>query len=126
MSSLTCPSLQIIPPHDVNISDHISTNLTPWPTSWDTAILKEQPSRVVDPLAAVLEGYFTKIQEYCFRREENACSQLKFTFTAMHGVGGDAVRRAFKAFNLPEFIPVPEQVSQMTQLTRRPSRVMKV
>ena len=34
----------------------------------------------------------------------------------MHGVGGDAVKRAFKAFNLPEFVPVPEQVSHCWKL----------
>ena len=28
----------------------------------------------------------------------------------MHGVGADSTRRAFRAFNLPDYIPVPEQV----------------
>ena len=28
----------------------------------------------------------------------------------MHGVGGEAVKRAFRAFNLPELIPVTEQM----------------
>ena len=104
-------SLQIIPPHDVNISHHISANLTPWSTSWDTTIVKQQSSQIVDPLATVIKGYFNEIQQFCYRREENASLGLKFTFTPMHGVGGDAVKRAFKAFNLPEFVPVPEQVS---------------
>ncbi len=72
----------------------------------------EQSSKVTDPLATVLEGYFRDIRQYCYRWEENASTDLKFTFTPMHGVGGDAVLRVFKIFNLPEFIPVTEQASQ--------------
>lgn len=75
--------------------------------------MKQQSSQIVDPLATVLKGYFNEIQQYCYRREKNASLGLKFTFTPMHGVGGDAVKRAFEAFNLPEFVPVPEQVSHM-------------
>jgi len=78
--------------------------------------VKQQSSQIVDPLTTVLKGYFNEIQQYCYRREENASLGLKFTFTPMHGVGGDAVKRAFKAFNLPEFVPVPEQVSHCRKL----------
>ena len=78
--------------------------------------MKQQSSQTVDPLATVIKGYFNEIQQFCYRREENASLGLKFTFTPMHGVGGDAVKRAFKAFNLPEFVPVPEQVSHSWKL----------
>ena len=43
-------------------------------------------------------------------REENSQTKLRFTFTPMHGVGQKFVAAAFEAFNLPEFVSVPEQV----------------
>ena len=35
---------------------------------------------------------------------------MKITFTPMHGVGGEPVVRAFRAFNLDDLIPVTEQM----------------
>lgn len=43
-------------------------------------------------------------------REQNAASPLKFTYTAMHGVGTKFVEEAFKTFGFSPFIPVPQQV----------------
>ena len=103
------PSRQIKPPLDATIQSHISANLTPWPTSWDTSCLHDNP-RLTDPLGSVLDGYFSEILQLCYRREENARSGVKVVYTPMHGVGADGARRAFKAFNLPDFIPVAEQV----------------
>ena len=45
-----------------------------------------------------------------FRFSENASLDLRFTFTPMHGVGGDPVRRAFRAFNHRDLVPVAEQM----------------
>ena len=45
-----------------------------------------------------------------FRRESNAKTSLKFTYTAMHGVGCKFVEEAFKAFNLPGMCLVKDQV----------------
>ncbi len=44
------------------------------------------------------------------RRAENSSTSLKFTFTPMHGVGGEPVQRAFRAFGHKDFIPVVEQM----------------
>ena len=44
------------------------------------------------------------------RSSENRNTDLKFTFSPMHGVGGEAVVRAFEMFNLPELIPVVKQM----------------
>lgn len=44
------------------------------------------------------------------RSSENRNTDLRFIFSPMHGVGGEAVVRAFEVFNLPELIPVAEQM----------------
>jgi phosphomannomutase len=44
------------------------------------------------------------------RYSENPSLGVKVTFTPMHGVGGKPVQRAFRVFNLPELIPVAEQM----------------
>ena len=44
------------------------------------------------------------------RSSENRSTDLRVTFSPMHGVGGEAVVRAFEVFNLPELIPVMEQM----------------
>ncbi len=46
-----------------------------------------------------------------YRRKANSRLKLKYTFTPMHGVGGEAVEKAFAAFGLPSFIPVIEQMT---------------
>ena len=43
-------------------------------------------------------------------REINARSRLKFTYTAMHGVGYKFIQYAFKEFQFGPCIPVDEQV----------------
>lgn len=45
-----------------------------------------------------------------FRYSDNASLGLKFTFTPMHGVGWEPVKRAFEAFNHRDLVPVPEQM----------------
>jgi phosphoglucomutase len=42
--------------------------------------------------------------------DDNAKSNVKFVYTAMHGVGTPFAERAFDAFKLAPFIPVKEQV----------------
>ncbi len=49
-------------------------------------------------------------------RDSNAESSVKFTYTAMHGVGYDFVVDAQKTFGFPSFIPVKEQVTKNIQL----------
>eukprot|EP01086_Lenisia_limosa_P006203 TRINITY_DN24876_c0_g1_i1.p1 TRINITY_DN24876_c0_g1~~TRINITY_DN24876_c0_g1_i1.p1 ORF type:complete len:373 (+),score=163.19 TRINITY_DN24876_c0_g1_i1:548-1666(+) len=46
----------------------------------------------------------------CWHRANNATAS-PVVYTAMHGVGTEAVAKCFKAFNLPAFIPVKEQVN---------------
>ena len=111
MLSLWYISHQIIPPHDKGISAYITQNTTPWASSWDTSVL-ESSSLISDPLQSVKQGYYSSVEKhYCFRRDTNQSTVIKFTYTPMHGVGLPFVRQIFKTFGFPEFIPVKEQVS---------------
>ena len=44
------------------------------------------------------------------RLAENSSPPLKFTFTPMHGVGGEPVQKAFQVFGHKAFVPVVEQM----------------
>lgn len=103
---------QIVAPHDKGIAKCIEENLQPWDVDVD-ALLKQsaQSGRLVDPTADVETNYFTDIQQYSYNKEANAKSELKITYTAMHGVGTPWVAKAFEAFNLPAYIPVEEQIA---------------
>lgn len=50
------------------------------------------------------------MESLCHFKDENAKTDVKFTYTAMHGVGYPAIQKAFEKFNLSKPIPVVEQV----------------
>ena len=110
-SSSSSSFCQIIPPHDKGISQCIHDNLTPWPTSWDTSLIHNNPL-VTDPYSLVKDGYLSSIQRYCYRKEENPRSPVTCVYTAMHGIGYPFVKMAFEAFGLPEIVPVEKQVRE--------------
>lgn len=43
-------------------------------------------------------------------RSDNEASDLKFVYTAMHGIGTPFAKRAFECFGLPPFITVDQQI----------------
>ena len=97
---------QIVPPHDENISASILKNMEPWHSY--------QPGESTRPTQHLSELYFSKLKQSCCNHwEENSCdypgAPPSLTYTAMHGVGHDFVRRAFEVFNLQKFVSVDEQ-----------------
>eukprot|EP01122_Echinamoeba_exundans_P010951 TRINITY_DN420_c0_g1_i1.p1 TRINITY_DN420_c0_g1~~TRINITY_DN420_c0_g1_i1.p1 ORF type:complete len:536 (+),score=130.88 TRINITY_DN420_c0_g1_i1:497-2104(+) len=98
---------QIVEPHDKGISEAIEANLQPWGV--DPHSVKSNPL-VEDPTDSVLDAYFKRIQEWSFHSKDNASRDLKIVYTAMHGVGKECATRAFAAFNLKPFHPVPQQI----------------
>lgn len=50
-------------------------------------------------------------------RELNKDTKMRFTYTAMHGVGYRFVQQVFCEFEIPEVIPVKEQVSLLSLLS---------
>jgi phosphoglucomutase/phosphopentomutase len=102
---------QIIRPHDSNIAKSIEINLEPWPQAWDSSLATQSPLRL-DPLDEVNEKYHQAVStQCCFNGELNEDTKMKFTYSAMHGVGYQFVQRLFSQFGIPEVIPVKEQVT---------------
>ncbi|KAF7723588.1 Phosphoglucomutase-3 [Apophysomyces ossiformis] len=98
---------QIIPPHDEGIAASILKNLEPWSWDYDLATKSELCG---DPTnEGVIDAYFAEVTSQSKFREDNEKTNVRFVYTAMHGVGGPFAKRAFESFGLPEFIPVTEQ-----------------
>lgn len=100
---------QIISPTDKQISQCINENLVPLVTSWDASAVDNSPLRK-DPYQEILKNYNEDLKKLCYLREKNPKSTVKFTYTAMHGVGYPYVMEAFKAFDHNDPIPVVEQI----------------
>ncbi|XP_011310787.1 phosphoglucomutase-2 [Fopius arisanus] len=102
-------SAQIIPPHDKGIQKAILDNLEPSLTSWDVSVLNAAGNLCKDPLAEVLEDYCRIIKRNTVYPEINKSTILKFTYTAMHGVGFEYMKEAFRFANFKPFVIVEEQ-----------------
>eukprot|EP01113_Clastostelium_recurvatum_P029932 TRINITY_DN3624_c0_g1_i2.p1 TRINITY_DN3624_c0_g1~~TRINITY_DN3624_c0_g1_i2.p1 ORF type:complete len:288 (+),score=69.84 TRINITY_DN3624_c0_g1_i2:272-1135(+) len=103
---------QINVPHDKGILQQIDANLAPWDIHHDDLLAKSKDSLLKDPIDEVSAAYFEKVgSTCCFHQAYNASSKVPITYTAMHGVGAEWVARSFATFNLPPYIPVPEQIS---------------
>nr|CAD7195878.1 unnamed protein product [Timema douglasi] len=99
---------QIIPPHDKNIQKSIVEQLTPWETSWDTSVLSTS-NLLKDPYSEVWDAYFDLLRGTVVYPMVNVRSPLKFTYTAMHGVGYPYMKEAFNVVHLQPFLTVSEQ-----------------
>ncbi|AMD20283.1 HDL461Wp [Eremothecium sinecaudum] len=82
---------QIIPPHDLNISNAIEANLKPWDRAWETKQLLEEAwknGRLHDVQAEMVEKYSNKIKDNLIRISHiPSASTPFFVYTPMHGVG---------------------------------------
>ncbi|KAL4227994.1 Phosphoglucomutase-2 [Mactra antiquata] len=100
---------QIIAPVDKGISQCIYDNLEPWKDSWDVDYTETSELRV-DPYDDIHEKYQRDVNKLCYYKEENSKSKVKFTYTAMHGVGYIFTDKSVQQFGFPPVIPVKEQV----------------
>lgn len=77
--------------------------------SWDTTIV-HRSDFVRDPLPQTLVSYYLLISKDLINEHKviNGVSDLKFTYTAMHGVGYNYVLRGFKLAGL-QLVSVVEQ-----------------
>ncbi|XP_051155000.1 glucose 1,6-bisphosphate synthase [Leptopilina boulardi] len=99
---------QIISPHDKGIQKCILENLEPLDSSWNTKEIY-QHSLFNDPLNDVLKEYYNDLKNDVLYSNINENTILKFTYTAMHGVGFNYMSRAFETANFKPFIVVEEQ-----------------
>ncbi|ESO10316.1 hypothetical protein HELRODRAFT_104891 [Helobdella robusta] len=101
---------QIMSPTDSEIEKKILQNLQPWPQSWKTCNLRDH-HLVKDPLKEVKTLYMKALGCLCTNRELNKQTNLRFTYTGMHGVGFKFFKEAFiSVFEFKELVPVKEQV----------------
>ena len=64
-----------------------------------------------EPFDQVYQSYFNDLKNTLFfHRDLNLRTKLKFTYTAMHGVGYEFSVESFKSFDHIPFIPVKEQI----------------
>lgn len=96
---------QIISPHDKNIQALIESNLNPWSQSWSKSLLNQ----TVDPMEHVFESYFDKIKARIIDDEIIRSTNLKFTYTSLHGVGHEYLTHAFEVCGFPLKFAVEEQ-----------------
>ena len=95
-SQLCCLVFQIIPPHDKGIQESIQRNLEPWPNAWKTDTVVKDTS---DPLEDIMTAYYAELNPGSIYKELNATSKLKFTYTPMHGVGQEYMKKGFENAN---------------------------
>lgn len=89
---------QIITPHDKGIQKCILENLEPRESSWRIENVYDS-SLYRDPLEDVMKSYFPIVKENTLYPEVNQNTILKFTYTAMHGVGYEYMVAAFDNSN---------------------------
>ncbi|KAK4701303.1 phosphoglucomutase, partial [Phenoliferia sp. Uapishka_3] len=90
--------VQIIPPHDSLIATSILSSLTVSPSSFTPS----SPPTKWNGTESMKEAYLEMAKSLCHHKEDNAKSELVFTYTAMHGVGLPFATAAFKAFGFKE------------------------
>lgn len=100
---------QIISPVDKGIQEKILLNLEPLETSWDIDFVYKS-DLLTNPLPEILEAYIKVIDDTLLTDHKaiNSKTNLKFIYSAMHGVGYNYILEAFGVANL-QLIPVVEQ-----------------
>lgn len=84
-------------------------NLEPLDTSWDIEFVHSS-DRLNNPLPEVMESYVNIIRDELIDEHKsiNKRTDLKFVYSAMHGVGYNYIKKVFDVANL-NLIPVAEQ-----------------
>lgn len=102
---------QIISPHDKGISSCINECLAPRDSSWEWESVETNPL-CRNPMPELIDTY-CKLQRdtLCFTPDTNPMCKQVSTYTAMHGVGWDAVKRLTSTFGFPNPLPVSEQIN---------------
>ncbi|KAJ2793825.1 hypothetical protein H4R20_006420 [Coemansia guatemalensis] len=99
---------QIKPPLDEGIAASIDKHRVP--INWDAEGV-EHHEQVTDVAASMIDAYFAAATHLVQSQELNHKTELRYVYTAMHGVGAPFAARMLATFGLPSFIPVPEQIN---------------
>ncbi|KAG9019489.1 Phosphoglucomutase-3 [Tulasnella sp. 427] len=104
-------AVQIIEPHDKGIADSIMANLEPGSTAWNVDDVTESPL-CFDKTEEMKELYLEQVSSQIHDKSIqplNDSTDLKFVFTAMHGVGYQIATRAIAVAGFKPFIAVLAQ-----------------
>jgi len=101
---------QIIPPIDKGIATKIEENQIPW--LWDEKMVDDPKyaNLVLDPYDEVIQKYQSCIGSLVSHKEDNQNTNVKFCYTAMHGVGLPFARKSFESFGFKPFEEVDQQI----------------
>lgn len=113
---------QIRSPTDKEIANVILQNLTPW-TDYRAEYLKLRQTAATDGTcfgladaamtANMIDAYFSAIASTGLISDRSSHSHpesnVRFCYSAMHGVGYPFAKRVFEVFALPAFLSVPSQ-----------------
>ena len=108
--------VQIISPHDKGIQKSIVKNLSPREASWNVEKIYKTPL-YTDPLNDVMHSYYSIIKNNTLYPEVNQNTILKFTYTAMHGVGYNYMVAGFENANFKVLIPNTSILSAVNSLS---------
>jgi phosphoglucomutase len=100
---------QIIPPHDKGIAAAISENLEP--VSWDISVT-ESSLLVEGALGLVEESYYKAVRlatDPLHHLTHHPDKELKYSYTAMHGVGLHFMTKALENLGLLEYMSVVQE-----------------
>lgn len=97
---------QIIPPIDTSISQAISQSQEPLESSWQLA------EGAIDPFDEIRAAYFNSLASEIHYEQVLRDTSVKFTYTAMHGVGTQFTLDSLQKCGLPrtQIVLVKEQV----------------
>lgn len=100
---------QIIPPIDKQIQSLILQNLQPWEFSWNVSSIDNNPL-ISDPLPQLWKDYTLLVSNIIspHLKECNKKLGLKFTYTAMHGVGYPFIKKVLDEIGV-KIVAVEEQ-----------------
>lgn len=102
---------QIISPHDKGISQCIDECLVPEDSSWNLCSVELNPL-CRNPLPELINTYCRlQKQTMCFTFSKNVECKTLLTYTAMHGVGWEIVKKLCTTFGFNHPLPVIEQVT---------------
>ncbi|XP_027205636.2 phosphoglucomutase 2 isoform X2 [Dermatophagoides pteronyssinus] len=102
---------QILSPHDKNIQNSILANLKPWNNEiWNISNdFNYDGIQIFDPLRQVSQQYYFQLMKCSTRLDLVKKSDLKITYTALHGVGHDYMAKMFEEFGFKNHYPVESQ-----------------
>ena len=103
---------QILSPHDSNIQISILANLKPWNDQiWDISNnnFNYDGVQLFDPLQQVSEQYYKHLMNCSTRHDLVSKSDLKITYTSLHGVAHEYLEKMFQEFGFKNHFAVESQ-----------------